>query len=159
MSDTLLSEGRPKTRSSSTRRSQEDTPFSVAFANVELPAALNGIANRAMSQTIENFANLRSVSEEVGALVEAAFTSVADYNLKIIQTARAQANSQFAFAEKFINAGNSSDALELFAAHSRQQVRSLFDNGAELMSAAQKITGEMLRQMANAPSRGLDRTA
>jgi phasin len=76
----------------------------------------------------------------------------ADYNLKLIEAARANTNAHFDYAGQLLGAKSLSEAVELSTAHLRKQFDILSTQTKELTALAQRVatdTVEPLKESVN----------
>ena len=96
---------------------------------------------------IDKSATLANETLEKGkAAVEqsysAAVENVRDFNVKMIDAARANAEAIFDFAHQMATAKSPSDFAELWTAHARKQFEMLSEQTKELTALGQKMAGE-----------------
>lgn len=114
----------------------------------EVPAAFREIAEKGVSQAKANWEKVKAATEETTGLLETSYTKAskgaADYGLKLIETGRVNANASFDFAGQMLTVKSLSEAVELWAAHSRKQFEAMTAQGKELTTLAQKVATESL---------------
>jgi phasin len=112
----------------------------------EVPAALREFAEKGVNQAKDNWEKMKAATEETTDLIEdsyaAASKGAADYGLKLIEVARANANATFDHASELLTVKSMSEAVELFTAHARRQFEALTAQGKELAALAQKVATE-----------------
>jgi len=80
----------------------------------------------------------RAVEQSYSVTVE----NIRDFNVKMIDMARANAGAVFQFARQLATAKAPSDIVELWTTHARKQFEMLSEQTKELTALGQKMTGE-----------------
>jgi len=92
-----------------------------------------------------------AVAEETARAVEqsysAMFKNVRDFNVKMMEMARGNAEAIFEFAGQLATAKTPAELMELWAAHSRKQFEMLSVQIQELTTLGQKIANENAEPM------------
>jgi phasin len=113
---------------------------------MEIPAAFREFAEKGVSQAKDNWEKMKAVSEEATDLIEQSYATAAkgaaDYGMKLIEVARANANSAFDFAGELLGAKSVSEAIELSTSHARKQFDTATAQTKELTALAQKVATE-----------------
>ena len=116
------------------------------FPRFEFPAAYRELAEKALLQTKQNYERVKAASEESSELIEATYTTAvrgaSEYNLKLIEVLRANANANFDFARDLFTVKSPSEAVELSSTHARKQFETFSTQGKELASLAQKVSND-----------------
>src|SRR5438105_2566194 len=90
---------------------------------LEVPAAFREIAEKSVAQAKDAYERVKAAAEEATDLLEDTYTTAAkgaaDYNLKVIEAARANTNAAFDYARELLDAKSLSDVVELSTAHTR----------------------------------------
>ena len=114
--------------------------------NFEVPEAFREIAEKSSAQTKEMYERMRVSADEATGLLENTFktaaTGAAEYNRKLIENARSNANAIFDHAIALFGAKSSSEAIEISTAHARKQFEAVADQTKELAALVQKVTTE-----------------
>ena len=109
---------------------------------VEIPAAFREIAEKSVAQAKENYEKMKSAAEQATDVLEDTYATAtkgfSDYGLKVIEAARANANSAFDFAGQLMTAKSLSEVVELSTAHTRKQYEAVTAQSKELAAIAQK---------------------
>ncbi len=120
---------------------------------IEVPVVLRELAEKGVSQAKETYEKLRSAAEEATDVLEQSYANaskgVSDYNLKLIEAARENANAAFDFAAQIVTVKSLSDVLELSSRHTRRQYEAVAAQTKELAAIAQKTaleTSEPLKE-------------
>ena len=113
---------------------------------MEVPAAFREIAEKSVSQTKDNWEKMKVATEGATELFENSYATAskgaADYGLKMIEAARANANAAFDYANELLTVKSLSEAVELSTAHARKQFDALSAQTKELAAVAQKVVTE-----------------
>ncbi len=113
---------------------------------MEIPAAFRELAEKSVSQAKDNWEKVKAATEEATDLLEDSYASAAkgaaDYGLKMIDAARANADAAFDFASEFVTAKSLSEVVELSTAHARKSFETLTAQTKELTTLAQKVATE-----------------
>jgi len=121
-------------------------PFELPKFNVEVPEAFRQITEKSAAQTKELYEKMRVGAEEATGLLEATFktatTGAAEYNRKLIENARSNANAIFYHAIALLGTKSLSEAIEVSTAHARKQFEAMAEQTKELTALAQKVTTE-----------------
>src|SRR5256714_6391758 len=111
---------------------------------MEIPAAFREIAEKSVAQAKETYEKMKAAAEEATDVLEDTYATAAkgatDYNLKVIESARTNANAMFDYARELMGAKSLSDLVELSTAHARKQFEALSEQTKELTALAQKVT-------------------
>ena len=110
---------------------------------MEVPAAFREIAEKSVAQAKDTYEKVKAATEEATDLIEDTYTTAVkgtvDYNLKVIEAARANANAAFDFASQLAGVKSLSEVLELTTAHARKQFEAVTEQTKDLAAAAQKL--------------------
>jgi phasin len=128
----------------------------IEVPKMEVPAAFREIAEKSVTQAKDNWERMKAATEEATDLIEGSYATVsrgaADYNLKLLEAARANANATFDYAGQLLGVKSLSEAVELSTAHVRKQFDILSTQGKELTALAQKVatdTVEPIKESVN----------
>ena len=123
---------------------------------MEVPAAFREIAEKSVTQAKDNWEKIKAATEEATDLIEDSYATAsrgaADYNLKLIEAARANTNATFDYAGQLLGVKSLSEAVELSTAHLRKQFDTLNAQTKELTALAQRVatdTVEPLKESVN----------
>ena len=109
----------------------------------EVPPAFREIAEKGLAQAKESYEKVKAAAEEATDVIEDAYATAAkgatDYNLKVIEAARANTNAMFDYARELLDAKSLSDFVELSTAHARKQFEAVTAQTKELAALAQKV--------------------
>src|SRR5260370_6939095 len=110
---------------------------------LEVPAAFREIAEKSVAQAKDAYERVKAAAEEATDLLEDTYTTAAkgaaDYNLKVIEAARANTNAAFDYARELLDVKSFSEIIELSTAHARKQFEAVSEQTKELAALAQKV--------------------
>jgi phasin len=110
---------------------------------MEIPAAFRELTEKSVSQCKDGWEKMKAASEEATDLIEDSYATAtrgcADYGLKMIEAARANANAQFDYASRLLGVKSLSEMVELSTSHMRSQFEALTAQSRELTTLAQKV--------------------
>ena len=113
---------------------------------VEVPAAFRDLAEKNITQVRESYEKLKAAAEETTELVEQTFTAatkgVSDYNLKVVEALRANANAMFDLCASLAGVKSVSEVVEVSTAHARQQFDVVTAQAKDLSTLAQKVAAD-----------------
>jgi phasin len=131
--------------------------FSMSNFPVEFPIGLREFAEKSVASTKEAYDKMKAVAEDAtGALegtLSVAAKGTADYNRKVIEVARANANAAFDYARDLLDAKSMSDVAELSTTHAHKQFEALSQQTKDLTALARKLaveTAEPIKTRLNA---------
>jgi phasin len=117
--------------------------------NMVVPEAYRELADKSVAQAKENFEKCQAAGEEMTAIVEetcsTAAKSVTEYNLKLFEMARTNANAAFEYAHALLGKASPSEFVELTAAHARKQFETMTAQTKELTELAQKVATDIAK--------------
>jgi len=116
----------------------------LEFPRFEMPAAYRELAEKGLAQAKQNYERMKAAAEETTGLFETTFATAAkgasEYNQKIIEALRANANAHFDFFSSLMGVKTPSEAIELSSTHARKTFETVSEQGKELASLAQKVS-------------------
>jgi len=117
----------------------------------EVPAAFREFAEKGVAQAKDTYEKVKAAAEEATDVLEDTYTTAAkgaaDYNLKVIEAARANTNAAFDYARELLDVKSISEVVELSTAHARKQFEALSEQAKELAALAQKVATETAEPM------------
>ncbi len=129
----------------------------------EMPAAMRDLVEKGGTQAKENYAKMKAANDEMAGVVEATYGTAtkgaADYGLKVIEMTRINANAAFDFVGKLMAVRSPSEAVELSAAHARQQFDVVSAQSKELWAFSQKVATSVVEPIKTGMSKALQRNA
>jgi phasin len=112
----------------------------------EFPAGFRELAEKSVTQTKEAYDKMKAAAEDATSALEGTFSTAAkgaaDYNRKVLEVARENANATFDYARELLGAKSISDVTELSTTHARKQFETLSRQTKDLMSLAQKLAAD-----------------
>jgi phasin len=130
---------------------------------LEVPAAFREIAEKSVAQAKETYERVKAAAEEATDLLEDTYTTAAkgaaDYNLKIIEAARANTNAAFDYARELLDVKSVSEVVELSTAHARKQFEALSEQTKELVALAQKVATDTAEPIKTGVNKALRKVA
>jgi phasin len=116
------------------------------FPKFEVPAAFREFAEKGVAQAKENYERMKSAAEDTTELLEEAYATAtkggAEYNLKLLEAVRTNANATFDLASQLLNVKSLSEVVELTSAHTRKQFDTMAAQTKDLTALAQKVVTE-----------------
>jgi phasin len=113
---------------------------------MEVPAAFRELAEKSVTQAKDHWEKMKAATEEATDMIEdscaTASRGAADYQLKVIEAARANTNATFDYAGQLLGAKSLSEAVEISTAHLRKQFDVLNAQSKELAALAQKVASD-----------------
>ena len=118
----------------------------IEMPKLEVPAAFRDMAEKSISQAKDSYEKMKAAAEDATDVLEDTYATAskgcADYGLKLIELARANANAAFDFATQLYGVKSYAEFVELSTAHMRKQFDALSAQSKELASLAQKVATE-----------------
>ena len=116
------------------------------FGETEVPAAFRGSVEQGIAQTKDAFQNAKAATEKATDLLQHTYTvatkGAAEYNLKIIEIARINANAAFDYVHELLGVKSLSEFVELSSTRARKQFEAITAQTKELTTLAQKVSIE-----------------
>jgi phasin len=130
---------------------------------MEVPAAFREMAEKSVTQAKDNWERMKAATEEATDLIEDSYATAsrgaADYNLKLIEAARANTNATFDYAGQLLGVKSLSEAVELSTAHLRKTFDTLSTQGKELTALAQKVATDTVEPIKESVNSALKKVA
>jgi phasin len=105
------------------------------------------IAEKGFAQAKVNVDKAKAATEEVTDLLKNSYATAAkgatEYNLKVIDVARANTNTAFDYARQMLAVKSVPEFVELSTAHARKQFETMTAQSKELTALAHKMTTEI----------------
>jgi len=112
----------------------------------ETPQALRQVAENGVAQAKETYEKMSAATVEASNLIQASCTTAAkgamEYNVKVVEIARANANAAFDYARDLNGVKSPSEFIEVLTQHARKGFDVLSEQAKELTALAQKVTSE-----------------
>jgi phasin len=117
---------------------------------MEMPEEFREITEQGIAQSRDAYEKARAAAEEATDLLKNTYVTAAkgatDYNLKVIEIARTNANTAFDCMQEMLGVKSPSEFVELSTSHARKQFEAMTAQTKELTELAQKITTETATQ-------------
>ena len=114
---------------------------------MEVPPAFRELADQGVAQVRDTYEKAKAATEKATSQLKEAYTTAAkgatDYNLKVIEIARANTNTAVDNAFELLGAKSLTEFVELSAKHARKQFEAMTAQTKELTEIAQKVTTEI----------------
>lgn len=128
--------------------------------NMEMPEPFRGMAEKGIAHARDTYGKAKAASEDAADLLESTYTIVAkgtaDYNLKLIQIARANARAAFDYAHELLGVKSLSEFIELSTAQMRKQFDIVSAQNRELCALAQEVATEAAEPIKTGVSKALN---
>ena len=115
-----------------------------ATADTKSKEAFRETAEKRVAQAKDTYEKAKVATEQATDILKDTYATAAkgatEYNLKIIEIARTNANTAFEHAQKLIGAKSPSEFVEFSTAHARKQFDTMIAQTKELTELAQKVT-------------------
>ena len=129
----------------------------------EVPAAFRDLAEKSLDQAKDNYAKMKTATEEATDALEDSYTKAAkgfaDFGLKMIAAARANTNANFDFFAELFGAKSVAKVVELSTAHARKQFDTISDQSRELTAFAQQLAVETSEPIKGSVSKAFRKAA
>jgi phasin len=114
---------------------------------MEVPPAFRELADQGVAQARDTYEKAKAATEKATDQLKEAYTTAArgttNYNLKVIEIARTNANAAVDNAFELLGAKSLTEFVELSAKHARKQFELMTAQTKELTELAQKVTTEI----------------
>jgi len=121
----------------------------LAFENLsklEVPASVRDFAEKGAAQAKETYTKIKAATDEASNAFETTYSTaskgVSTLGLKVLESARANANASFDHAIALFGVKTFSDVIELNTAFLRKQAESVTAQAKEFGELAQKVANE-----------------
>jgi len=130
---------------------------------MEVPAAFREAAEKSVAHAKDTYEKVKAATEEATDLLEDTYTTAmkgsVDYNLKLIDAARANANATFDIVSELIGVKSLSEVVELSTAHARKQFEAFTQQAKDLTAAAQKLATDTSEPLKTGVSKAFKKVA
>jgi phasin len=113
------------------------------MSNMEMPEAFREMTEKSVTHAKDTYAKAKVASEEAADLLQNTYATVAkgatDYNLKLIEIARANTRAAFDYAHELLGVKSPSEFIELSTAQMRKQFDIVSGQNKELCALAQEV--------------------
>ena len=114
---------------------------------MEVPPAFRELADQGVAQVRDTYEKAKAATEQATDQLKEAYTTAAkgatDYNLKVIEIARANTNTAVDNAFELLGVKSLAEFVELSTKHARKQFEVMTAQTRELAEIAQKVTTEI----------------
>jgi phasin len=124
-------------------------PFGMSkyeMPKMEVPAEFREMTDKGLAHARDACAKAKVASEEAVDLLENVYATVAkgatEYNLKLIEVARANNRAAFDYAHQLLGVKSPSELIELSTAHMRKQFDLVSAQNKELYALVQELTAD-----------------
>ena len=115
-----------------------------ATAAIKSNEAFRQTAETSVAQAKDTYEKAKVATEQATDILKDTYATAAkgatEYNLKVIEIARANTNAAFEHAQKLIGVKSPLEFVELSTAHARKQLDTMMAQTKELTELAQKVT-------------------
>jgi phasin len=121
----------------------------IGLPEMEVPAAFRELADKGVTQARDTYEKAKAVTEKATNQLKDAYTTAAkgatDYNLKVIEIARANTNTAVDNAFELLGVKSLAEFVELSTKHAHKQFEAMTAQTNELTELAQCPSSEILR--------------
>lgn len=114
---------------------------------MEVPPAFRELADKGVAQARDTYEKAKAATEQATDRLKEAYTTAAkgatDYNIKVIEIARANTNTAVDNAFELLGVKSLTEFVELSTKHARKQFEVMTAQTRELAELAQKVTTEI----------------
>ena len=130
---------------------------------MEMPAAFRDMADRGVAHAKDAYDKAKAATDDATNLFQQTYTAAAksatEYNLKVIEIARLNANAAFDYAHELLGVKSPSQFVELSSAHARKQFEAMMAQSKELAALAQKVTTETAEPLKTGVTKAFNKVA
>jgi len=117
-----------------------------SISKMEIPASVRDFAEKGAAQAKETYTKIKAATDEASNAFETTYSTaskgVSTLGLKVLESARANANASFDHAIALFGVKTFSDVIELNTAFLRKQAESVTAQAKEFGELAQKVANE-----------------
>jgi phasin len=121
------------------------------MSNMEMPEAFREMTQKSVAHAKDTYAKAKMASEEAADLLQKTYATVAkgatDYNLKLIEIARANTRAAFDYANELLGVKSPSEFIELSTTQMRKQFDIASVQNRELCALAQETATEAAKPL------------
>lgn len=129
----------------------------------EIQDQIREAAEKGLGETRVVFDRLRAAAEETGAAFEASMKSAAEgvqnFNLKVVEAMRVNAEANFDLLKALVSARSLSEAIALNSEHVRKSFDALSAQSKELGETAQKLAADAFAPLRDGVAKALNKAA
>jgi phasin len=127
---------------------------------IELPEAFRQMTEKGVAQAKDTYEKAKVTADEATDLLKGTYATAtkgaADYNLKVIEIARANTNTAFENAHEMLGVKSPLDFFVLSTEHARKQFEAMTAQTKELTELAQKVTTNIAEPLKAGASRAFN---
>ena len=117
------------------------------MSKMEVPPVFRELADKGVAQARDTYEKAKAAAEQATNQLKDAYTTAAkgatDYNIKVIEIARANTNTAVDNAFELLGVKSLTEFVELSTKHARKQFEAMTAQTRELAELAQKVTTEI----------------
>jgi phasin len=121
------------------------SPFDMA--KTEAPQAFRELGEKGAAQAKETYEKMSAATAEVSNLIQNSCSTAArgamEYNVRVIEIARTNANAAFDYANELLGAKSPSEFVEIATEHAREHFDTLAEQTRQLSALGQKVALEI----------------
>jgi phasin len=137
-------------------------PFSTVVP-FEVPGSIREFAEKGVSQARETYEKFKDVAQSSNETIEAVYAASAkgssEYAGKLLDIARANANSAFDVAEKLVGVKSPTEVFSIWTAYARGQYEAMQTQTKELAELGQRVATETVEPIKTASSKVFTKVA
>ena len=137
-------------------------PFSTVVP-FEVPGSIREFAEKGVSQARETYEKFKDVAQSSNETIEAVYASAtkgsSEYAGKLIDIARANANSAFDVAEKLVAVKSPTEMFSIWSTYARGQYEAMQSQAKELAELGQRVATETVEPIKTASSKVFTKVA
>jgi phasin len=119
----------------------------IDLPKMEVPPAFRELADKGVAQARDTYEKAKAATEQATNQLKEAYTTAAkgatDYNIKVIEIARANTNTAVDNAFELLGVKSLTEFVELSTKHARKQFEVMAAQTEELTELAQKVATEI----------------
>ena len=119
----------------------------IDLPKMEVTPAFRELADKGVAQARDTYEKAKAAAEQATNQLKDAYTTAAkgatDYNIKVIEIARANTNTAVDNAFELLGVKSLTEFVELSTKHARKQFEAMTAQTRELAELAQKVTTEI----------------
>ena len=128
--------------------------------NMKVPEAFRELAEKGVAQARENYEKMQAAADEMTGILDKTYSTaakgIADYNLKLIEMARANSNSAFEFTCGLIAMKSLPEMIEVSTEQARKQFELVAEQSKELWALAEKMANETAEPLRTGVTKGFN---
>ena len=152
-----------------TKKSDSVTAFAgfdmpkFEFPKMEIPEAFREFIEKGAFQAKEAYEKMKTATEEATNLLESTYATAAkgsaNYNLKVIELAKLNANATFNYVQSLFGVTDFSTLIKLSTDHAHEQMATLTEQTKVLTSLAQQTAAQVTEPIKTEITKVFSKTA